>query len=394
MRKRNSIFFVLLIIPLVVIACNGLSVMGTTNPSDSQSNDNNLTLSTSTLSPTVTFTPTPTVDLRKGQISFIINGNVWYKNLETEETRQLTYDANRETDHLHIYSGIRFSPSGRYLVYDYGNIMDGTAIVFITDLPSMEVVSQVAGEMIIGWKNDEDVLIVGHNSDLCGDRDFPTVANDDISFIVSQVDPDSGVIAELVTLPGGFRLPAGLYGPENHMVFMPCPCEAYECYWTREVFTAEGNLISNELEISSGHSSNGRYKVPVFYSIHAPETSPLVVEDLWTGTSTEIFRQEGKYVTGAMWSPADEWIIFWLGDVAERDHSTNMWAIHPDGEGGREITPMPSGILGWFPDGRLIISSSSGDQLFLYDIDSAKVEVFSNLDIGQDYWYLTWHKLY
>lgn len=395
MNRGMRIFVITFSMMFFIAGCVGPSPSQTSSdPGDSPSEIPEQTSAVIVVTdPTAEGPMLPEVDLRKGQVAYIINGNVWYQNLETGESRQLTYDANASEDFLHVYTDINFSPGGRYLAYEYGRSDDGTLQTYIVDLATMQLVSQLPGEMIVGWRYQKDKLIVGHNSALCGDWMDPLVVNADVDFIASVVNPAKGTISELVTLHNGYRLPTRVFGSDNRMEFMPCPCDAYECYWAREVFSSTGEQLSYEQEITSAYSSDGRYKIPIFYSIHQPETTPLVVEDLQAGTKTGIFLEEGKYPTTADWSPANDWIVIWLGDTAEMNHRSRAMVIRPDGSEAREISPHPGDTVGWFPDGRLILMSMNEDQLVLYDCDTGQTETLATLDSGGSFSSFQWSKL-
>lgn len=397
MLRKSRLFIFFLILCAISMSCNQI-----TSPRSQEAPElvpspivesESTSLPTNVQEPTIESILDPEVDLRKGQIIFKINGNIWYQNLETGEVNQLTDDANEKNDFTHIYTTTRFSESGQYLAYEYGYSEDGSTVVYVLDLMTMEKIAQLDGEMIIGWRDSEDVLLVGHNSELCGDRDLSTVNNDDVSFIISALDANDRTTSQFKTLPGGYRIPLGLSGNDNRMVFMPCPCDAYECHWAREVFSEEGNELSYEQEITSGHSSDGRYLISVFYSIHQPDTTPLIIKDLQSGTSKEIYLEEGKFVTSAIWSPRDEWVVFWLGDVASVNYQSNAMLIRSDGSGVKEITPTPKEIVGWFPDGRLILFPKTQDQIILYDLEYGELETLVYLDQNLGISSFQWHTL-
>jgi len=339
---------------------------------------------------------TKTADLRKGQIAYIENGNVFYQNLETGEVQQLTHDADWEKDYLHVYTRVSFSPSGRYLAFEYGYSSDRTNRMILYDVTDMRKLLDEPHQMLIGWRHEEDTLLFGHNSEFCAPPDEwgeSTTNEVDISFIVYAFNLETGRSFELIQIPNGYRLPIGMTSNHDYMVFQQCSCGNSECSWVREVFTEQGQLISPDLTLSTHFSNDLNYYIPISYNFHGPESAPLEVVDRETQDSKAIYYQEGKFPTSARWSPGDEWIVFWLGDVETWNYGSNLLVIHQDTSTVGEITPTPVMTLGWFPDDRLILLSNSLDRIDLYDLEMGEREILAELDENLNFSDIDWSTL-
>lgn len=340
--------------------------------------------------------PAQSLDLRKGQIAYIANGNVYYKNLETGEVQQLTHDANWEKDHLHVYNRVTFSPSGRYLAFEYGHSSDRTIRTILYDVTERRKVLNESHQMLIGWRQEEDTLLLGHNSEFCAPPDEwgeSTTNEADISFIVYEFNLETGRSSELKQIPNWYRLPIGMTSNHDFMIFQSCACGNAGCSWVREVYTDQGELISPDLTLSSNFSNSLDFVIPIAYSIHELESAPLEIVNRNTQEVNEIFFQEGKFPTSVRWSPDDEWIIFWLGDVKAWDYRSNLLVMRHDGSTVREITPTPTVNLGWFPDGRLMLLSNSMDNIDLYSLETGERDMLAELEINEHFSDIDWSTL-
>jgi hypothetical protein len=336
----------------------------------------------------------PADEVRKGQIAYIQNGNVWFQNLESGVLQQLTFDADIDKDWLNVYRKPTFSDSGHYLAYEYGYYTEGTLQVVVIDLVSLEEIIRLPGEMLIGWRHDEEVLLVGHSSAICDYHQPATIVPDeDISFMIVVYDVQQNSISDYLTIPEGHRFPSSIQSTQNYMVFQECPCEVPMCYWIREVFTEDGETFDVPMGYKFSFSDNGKHYIPISHSIHEPEADGLLIFATGDQTGEEIYFEEGKFITEAYWSPGDDSIVFWVGDVDRFNFRSKLMRIQPDGSNVSEIQPIPEEVLGWFSDGRLMVLPASTDQISLYDPETGEWETLAKLNLGSGWTELQWHPL-
>lgn len=339
-------------------------------------------------------TATPSVEGSKGQIAFTLNGNVWHQNLDTGEMIQLTFDGVSSPANITDYWKVHFSDSGRYLAYQYGYHFAGNTWVSVVDLDAMQEIARLEGELLVGWRYDEDVLVVGHATHICDYNDPATYVDDEtISFILSIFDVDEAELSPLLTIPGGYRFPIRLSSRANLMVFQECPCEVPMCHWIQEVYTETGDTYPVEMGHDFAIATSGEKIIPIAYSIYEPNTDGLWVYGLDQNIGEEIYLEEGTFPTHALWSPDDAWIVYWLGDVETFNFYHKMMVIQPDGSESREVTPNQDRYLGWFSDGRLMVITADWDEIRLFDPETGETEPLAQLEPRVDFEEMVWSHL-
>lgn len=343
--------------------------------------------------------PSPEVYSGKGQIAYLVNGNVFYQNFETGLEVQITSDANFEADFLHVYWNLKFSPSGRYLTYEYGDMEDDSKMTMVIDLIQLNEIKRFEGDMILGWLHDQDVLRYGHNSESCEHDPMDPVSdestpNENISFLVFEYDPGLDSTHQLISIPGGYRMPGSIFSSENLMSFQLCSCDYFECSFAREIYNDQGGLFYEVTSLGTSFSNDLQSLINIYFNIHGPETAALQVIDVYTGSASDIYYREGRFPSSAWWSSDDRWIVFWLGDSdSSYDYETNLMKIHPDGTGAEEINPTPERVIGWYPDSRLMLLPKSEDRILLYDLDTGGTEALVTLDADVSGNSLIWGKV-
>ncbi len=339
-------------------------------------------------------TPTPSIEGSIGQIAFTLNGNVWHQNLDTGEMTQLTIDGVSSPGFINDYWKIHFSDSGRFLAFQYGYHSAGNTWVSVIDLVSMREIARLEDELLVGWRYNEDVLLVGHATHICDYNDPATYVDDEtISFILSTYDVGEGELSPLLTIPDGYRFPISLSSHENLMVFQECPCEVPMCHWIQEIYTETGDTYPVEMGHYFAIANSGEEVIPISYSIYEPHTDGLWVFSLDETTGEEIYLEEDKFPTDALWSPDDAWIVYWLGDVETFNFYHKLMVAQPDGAKSREITPAPDRYLGWFSDGRLMIIPSDRDQIRLFDPETGETAPLVQLEPRVDFEEMVWSHL-
>lgn len=331
--------------------------------------------------PTAEPTLQPTaVELRsnKGQIAYSNNGNVFVQNLETNSVQQLTFDADANADFLHVYHTLTISDSGRYLAFEYGHPSDSSVITYIYDLTNFEKKGNIHDKRVMGWLWNEDVLLIGRNTQECQDG-MTEADNAQIFFEVYRVEAALNTYIHQVNIPGGYRWPTGVGTENNLMYFQDCPCDFYECAWHYPVFAIENDrAVEINVKEAVKDSPDGGRPISIFYSIHQPETAGLEITDANGENPVEIYREEDKFIMNAQWSPLDDWIIFLFSDTINRDWF-ELRMIRPDGRDLRTISFGGANVVNWMPGGETMILLDAEGNLQTYHLETGKTEILTKL---------------
>lgn len=333
-------------------------------------------------------------DHNRGQIAFIMDGQVFYQNLTVGEIRQLTFEVEQEVDHRLLYTKLEFSDSGRYLAYQFGPDFLNNTYVTVYDLLGDKEISQMDDKMLMGWRYGEDILLVGENSIFCDPNEYPPDHLDEsVDFLIFAFDPVNMTISHKSTITGGRRAPRTLESQLNLIHFSSSPCAEMSWPITNWVFSDQGEAYTVKSAWQFAFSQTGDHYVSIIYSIHGPEEDVLEVISLGESAGLVIYQQAGKYIIEADWSPDDGRILFWMGDVELWPDSEQLMVISADGNTMWEILPTPEVVIGWYPDGRLLLLPKEMDRISLYNVDTGESETLSHLEHGFDYSQLIWQSL-
>jgi hypothetical protein len=377
MMNKKSILVLIGLMLTLSLACT----LGSTTQPETPVSKPVEPVTTQQENPTAEPTLQPTaVELRsnKGQIAYSNNGNVFVQNLETNSVQQLTFDADANADFLHVYHSITFSDSGRYLAFEFGHSSDETTASYVFELSNFTQTAYLEGEKIMGWLWNEDVLWIGHNTQECQDG-MTAADNEKISFEVIEFSANSGNKSMLTTIPGGYLLPMSVGTRQNWMYFHSCPCDYYECAWYYPTYHLQSGKPT-EFEIKGAYqiSPNGGRQIPIEYSIHQPEAAGLEITDANGENPVEIYREEGKFIVNAQWSPLDDWIIFLFSDTINRDWF-ELRMIRPDGRDLRTISFGGANVVNWMPGGETMILLDAEGNLQTYHLETGKTEILTKL---------------
>ena len=319
-----------------------------------------------------------------GQIAVISEGQVWHQDLATGELRQLTFPPLEDPGPFPGYWKVIFSDSGRYLAYQFESEFSEYAHVGVYDLVSGQESNRLEGMLLIGWRYQEDILLVGENTGFCEPNDPESATPDEeVDFHIKAYNPADQSITPVSTISGGRRLPFSLASQRNLVYLRPAPwCQGIPLVTT--IFSDLGESFPVAEGWQFAFSGDGSHYISINYAIHGPDEDALEVIPLGEAAGDQIYFQPGKYISGASWSPDDARILFWQGNVVDIG-SYQLIVINTDGSGDLEITPTPSILLGWYDAEHALVVPESKDRIDLVNVVSGVTEVFSPLPEGFDF---------
>ncbi len=309
--------------------------------------------------------------LSRGQIVYVFGGEVWRYLVDLNSTEQITSGSSG------FYSNLMVSGDGVFAAYN----RDGMIHILNLGDSSEQVIANVG--TFVNW-GEGDGEIYTFESDLSCEDFADDIQNQDmINYDVLRVnisDPSSFI--NLANIPGGMRLPEGIYNYGTWASMASCGCYS-ECggfsLWYLPTVTqmSHPDVGTN----AGGFSFSPDYSQVTFSNLqmYGYFQSPLYVSDPNYTSSAVIYNETNVAVVEPMWSPAGDWIAFTginFDDSTMEITNSRVILIRPDGSEQRIVEDVSGWLVDWSPDGQYLLYRQEGspsDTFTIYAlIDASK----------------------
>jgi hypothetical protein len=380
-NNRQLIIFSFLFAIFLLIGCSELNPESTDLPTEDQKEVTQENPEIATSMPEVSDTPptevipTATEEVptdappSRGQIVYVFGGEVWRYLVDMNSTEQITSGSSG------FYSNLKVSGDGAFAAYNRDDM------IHILNLGDSS--EQLLGDVgaFVNW-GEGDGEIYTFESDLTCEDFADDIQNQDmINYDVLRVnisDPSSFIT--LANIPGGMRLPEGIYNYGTWASMASCGCYS-ECGGFSLWYLPTVTQISHpDVGLNAGGFSFSPDFSQVTFSnlqMYGYFQSPLYVSDPNYTSSSVIYNEANVAVVEPMWSPAGDWIAFTginFDDSSMEITNSRVILIRSDGSEQRVVESDMGWLVDWSPDGQYLLyrrEGSPSDTFTIYSLMDA-----------------------
>lgn len=301
----------------------------------------------------------------KGQIVYVFGGEVWRYMVDMNTTAQITSGSNG------FYSNLAVSGDGAFAAY---NQDDGVHILTLDD-GTEQLLGNVGS--FVNWGEAAGEIYTFSSDLICEDFVNDIQNQNQINYDVMRVNiSDTSNNFTIANIPGGMRLPQGVYNYGTWVSMASCGCYS-ECggysLWYLPTMTqlSHPNVGLN----AGGFSFSPDYSQVTFSNLqmYGYFQSPVYVSDPNFTNSMIIYNETNVAVVDPMWSPEGEWIAFtginYDNNTLEITNS-RVIMIRPDGSEQRVVEDVSGRLVDWSPDGQYLLYRQEGSPSDTYTIYS------------------------
>lgn len=307
----------------------------------------------------------------RGQIVYIFGGEVWRYIVDLNSTTQLT------TGSSGFFSNLAISEDGVSAAY---NRDDGIHILNLSN--GTEQILNAVGTFV-NWGEEAGEIYTFDNDLVCEDFANDIQNQDQINYDVLRVNlTDTSSTFTVTNIPGGMRLPQGIYNYGTYASMASCGCYSecggYSLWYLPTVTQLSHPAVGTN---AGGFSFSPDYSQVTFSNLqmYGYFQSPVYVSDPNFTSSSIVYNETNVAVIDPTWSPSGEWITF---TAINYDNSTmeitnsRVLIVRPDGSEQRVVEDVFGWVVDWSPDGQYLLYKQDGlpsDTFTIYSLlDASK----------------------